>query len=90
MLRLICGFTPQSRSRLVEKLSFHDEWKCELGMHSAGDLVMCLSDNMDTLEVLLMDSMEFMECLVSVRGILTDECYWRFDCRRNYVCQIHD
>ena len=29
VLRLICGYTPQSRRSLVEKQSFYDELKCE-------------------------------------------------------------
>ena len=44
VLRLICGHTPQSGRRYDEKLSFSDEWKYELGMHSAHYLVMCLRD----------------------------------------------
>ena len=41
VLRLICGYAPQS---FEEKQSFYDELKCELDMHSAGDLVMSLGD----------------------------------------------
>ena len=44
VLRLICGFAPQSGRSLEEKQSFYDELKCELDMHSACDLVMCLGD----------------------------------------------
>ena len=44
MLRLICVYAPQSRRRLEEKQSFYDELKCEWDMHSADDLVMCVSD----------------------------------------------
>ena len=44
VLWLICGYAPQSGSRLKKKQSFYDELKCEWDMHSAGDLVMCLGD----------------------------------------------
>ena len=44
MLRLICGYAPQSGSCLEEKQSFYNELKGELDMHSVGDLVMCLGD----------------------------------------------
>ena len=43
VLRLICGYAPQSGRSLEEK-SFHDELQCEWDMHSADDLVMCLGD----------------------------------------------
>ena len=42
VLRLICGYAPQSVRSLEEKHSFYDELKCEWDMHSADDLVMCL------------------------------------------------
>ena len=41
MLRLLCGYAPQSGRSLEEKQSFNDELK---GEHSAGHLVMCLGD----------------------------------------------
>ena len=44
MLRLICGYAPQSGGSLKEKQSFYDEPKCEWDMQSADDLVMCLGD----------------------------------------------
>ena len=44
MLRLICGYAPQSGGNLEEKQSFYDKLKCEWDMHSVGDLVMCLGD----------------------------------------------
>ena len=44
VLRLICGYAPQSGRSLEDKQSFHDELKCELDMHSTDDLVMCLDD----------------------------------------------
>ena len=44
VLRLICGYAPQSGGSFDEKQSFYDEMKCELDMHTAGDLVMCLGD----------------------------------------------
>ena len=44
VLRLICGYVPQSGKRLEEKQSTHDELKRESDMHSADDLVMCLGD----------------------------------------------
>ena len=40
VLRLICGYVPQSGRSLEETLSFYDELKCEWDMHSADDLVM--------------------------------------------------
>ena len=43
VLRLICGHASQSGRRLEKKQSFYDEQKCEWDMHSADDLVMCLS-----------------------------------------------
>ena len=58
VLRLICGYAPQSGRSLGEKQSFYDELKCELDMHSAGDLVMCLVTLMNTLVGILMDFME--------------------------------
>ena len=30
--------------KVLKKQSFYDELKCELDMHSIGDLVMCLGD----------------------------------------------
>ena len=44
MLRLICEYAPQNGKSLEEKQSFHDELKGEWDMHSAVDLVICLSD----------------------------------------------
>ena len=44
MLRLICGYAPQSGRSLEDKQSFYDELKCEWDMHSADDLVMFLGD----------------------------------------------
>ena len=44
VLRLICGYAPQNGRRLDKKQSFYDELKGVCGMHSAGDLVICLSD----------------------------------------------
>ena len=44
MLRLTCGYAPQSGRSLEEKQSFHDELRCEWNMHVAGDLVMCLRE----------------------------------------------
>ena len=44
VLRLICGYAPQSGRNLKEKQSFYNELKCEWDMHSADDLVMCLGD----------------------------------------------
>ena len=44
VLRLICGYAPQSGRSLVEKQSLCDELKCEWDMHSSCDLVMCLGD----------------------------------------------
>ena len=44
VLRLICGYAPQSGRSLEEKQSFYDELKCEWDMHSADDLVICLGD----------------------------------------------
>ena len=37
-------YARQSGRILDEIQSFYDEAKCELDMHSAGDLVMCLGD----------------------------------------------
>ena len=45
MLRLICGYAPQSGRSFEEKQSFYDELTCKWDMHSAYDLVMCLDDN---------------------------------------------
>ena len=42
VVRLICGYAPQSGRSLEEKHTFYDELKCEWDMHSADDLVMCL------------------------------------------------
>ena len=39
VLRLICGYAPQSERRLEENESFN-ELKCEWDMHSADDLAM--------------------------------------------------
>ena len=44
VLRLIFGYAPQIGCSLKEKQCFYDGLKCELDMHSAGDLVMCLGD----------------------------------------------
>ena len=45
VLRLTCGYAPQSGGSLEEYQSFYDELKCEWDMHSAGEIVMCLGDN---------------------------------------------
>ena len=37
VLRLICGYAPQSARSLEEKQSFYDELKCEWVMHSVDD-----------------------------------------------------
>ena len=42
VLRLICGYAPQSRS--LEVKHSYDEPKCEWDLHSASDLVMCLGN----------------------------------------------
>ena len=44
VLRLICGHFLQIGRSLEEKQCFYDKLKCELDMHSAGDLIMCLGD----------------------------------------------
>ena len=44
VLRLICGYSPQSGRSLEQRQSFYDELKCEWNMHSADVLVMCLGD----------------------------------------------
>ena len=44
MLRLICGYAPQSGRIFEEKKSLYDELKYERDMHSAYDLAMCLGD----------------------------------------------
>ena len=44
VIRLICGYVPQSRRNLEEKLSFYDGLKYEWYINSADDLVMCLGD----------------------------------------------
>ena len=43
VLRLICGYAPQSVRSFEEKQSY-DKLKCEWDMQSADDLVMCLGD----------------------------------------------
>ena len=40
MLRLICGYAPQSGLSVEEKQPVYDKLKFEYDMHSAGDLVM--------------------------------------------------
>ena len=37
VLRLICGYAPQSGRRFEEKQSFYDELKCEWDMYSTDD-----------------------------------------------------
>ena len=44
VLRLICGYAPQSGRCFEDKLLFYDELKCEWDMHSSDELVMCLGD----------------------------------------------
>ena len=44
MLRLICGYAPQSGRSLEGKQSFCDELIGVWHMYSADDLVMCLDD----------------------------------------------
>ena len=44
VLRLICGYAPQSGRSLEEKQSFYEELKCEWDMHYENILVMCLGD----------------------------------------------
>ena len=78
MLRLICGYAPQSGRSLEEKQSFYDELKCEWDMHSADDLVMCLEDF----------NGHFGRHIDGVHqgyGVGHRNCVWG----RNCVCQIH-
>ena len=42
VLRLICGYAPQSGCSLEEEQSFYGKLKCEWDMHSTDELVMCL------------------------------------------------
>ena len=49
VLRLTCGYAPQSGRSLEEKQSLYDKLKCEWDMHSADDLVMCWVTLMNTL-----------------------------------------
>ena len=44
MLRLTCGYPPQSGGSFEEKQSSYGELKCVWDMHSAVDFVMCLGD----------------------------------------------
>ena len=44
VLRMICGHASQSGRSIDEKQSYYYKLKCELDMHSADDLVMCLGD----------------------------------------------
>ena len=44
VLRLICGYAPQSARSLEENQSFYYELKCEWVMHSVDDQVMWLGD----------------------------------------------
>ena len=44
ILRLFCGYAPQCGRCLEGSQSFYDELKGEWDMHSADDLVMCMSD----------------------------------------------
>ena len=44
VLRLICGYSPQSGRRMEEKQFFYDDLKGDWDMHSIVDLVMCLGD----------------------------------------------
>ena len=66
VLRLICGYAPQSGRSLEEKQCFHDELNCEWVMYSADDLVMCLDD---------INGHACMKGMVYVRGIWKQECY---------------
>ena len=54
VLRLICGYAPQSGKRLEGKQSFYDELKCEWDMHSADDLAKCMGALMNMLLGILM------------------------------------
>ena len=44
VLRLVCGYAPQSGRSLEFKQSLYDELKCESDVHSADDLVISLGD----------------------------------------------
>ena len=44
VLRLICGYAPQSGRSLEEKQYFNDKLKCEWDMHSAYDIVVFMGD----------------------------------------------
>ena len=63
MLKLICGHALQNLLSLEEKQSFYDELKCELDMHSAGDVVMCLSDSLVGILI------DLMELVANVRWV---------------------
>ena len=63
VLRLICGYAPQSGRSLEEKLYFCDEPKCEWDMHSA-DYLCALVTLMDKLVGILMVLKGCMEGMV--------------------------
>ena len=49
VLRLICGYAPQSGRSLEEKQSFYGELKCEWDMQFACDLIYAWMTLMDSL-----------------------------------------
>ena len=44
VLRLICGYAPQSLRSFEEEKCCYDKLKDEWDMHNAGDLVVCMGD----------------------------------------------
>ena len=73
MLRLICGYVPQSGRNFRQKQSFYDELKCEWDMHSAHDLLCAWVTLMDTLVGILMDSMDGMVYIMNLKGRMLNE-----------------
>ena len=75
VLRLICWHAPQSGRSLEEKPSFYDKLKCELDMHSAGDIVMCFGDINGHIDGL--NGVHGKDCVGqrNLEGRMLSECY---------------
>ena len=88
MLRLVCGYTLQSKC-LEEKQYFHDQLKGEWNMHSAGDLAMYLGD----CNRCIGRHIDGFDGVYGGYGVghrnLVGRMSLEFCLEKNYVCQIH-
>ena len=75
MLRLICGYAPQTGISLEEKQSSYGELRCEWDVQCAGYLVMCLGDFNGHVGRHIDGFEGVMKAMALVKGICEDKFY---------------